>query len=148
MTEPIGPKEALARMTDEGHAYVDVRTVAEFEAGHPRGAYNLPLLVDGPSGRAPNDAFVAAASTAFPKDGALVVGCLAATRSMRAAALLEAAGFTRVVVQRAGWGGVTDAFGRVTEKGWRAEGLPTATEAEPGRSWAELAARLATRSGP
>ncbi len=142
MPERIGPREAQKRIETEGYVYVDVRTVGEFDAGHPKGAYNAPLMIDGPSGRGPNATMTKAIAKAFPKDAKLVVGCLAGGRAMRAAELLEGAGFTNVVVQRAGWGGVTDAFGRVTEAGWKAEGLPSATAAEPGRAWRDLEAKL------
>jgi rhodanese-related sulfurtransferase len=142
MPERIGPKEAQKKIVEEGYVYLDVRSVGEFDAGHPAGAYNAPLMIDGPSGRGPNPNMVAAIERSFPKDGKLVVGCLAGGRSMRAAEQLEAAGFTKVVVQRAGWGGVTDPFGRVTEAGWQAEGLPTATTAEPGHAWSDLEAKL------
>jgi rhodanese-related sulfurtransferase len=142
MPERVGPKEAQQRIESEGYVYVDVRTVGEFDAGHPQGAYNAPLMIDGPSGRGPNASMVAAVSSAFPKDQKLVVGCLAGGRATRAAEMLEAAGFTNVVVQRAGWGGVTDPFGRVTEPGWQAEGLPASTTAEPGHAWRDLEAKL------
>jgi rhodanese-related sulfurtransferase len=142
MPEKIGPKEAQQRIANDGYVYVDVRTVGEFDAGHPAGAYNAPLMIDGPSGRGPNAKMVAAIEGAFAKDQKLVVGCLAGGRAMRAAEMLEGAGFTRVAVQRAGWGGVTDPFGRVTEAGWQAEGLPSATKPEPGRAWNDLEAKL------
>ena len=135
----VTPKEALEHMTNEGYAYLDVRTVAEFEGGHPAGAYNLPLLIDGPGGRGPNGAFLVATEACLAKDRKVLVGCLAGGRAARAADMLEAAGYTNVIVQAAGWGGLTDAFGRVTEPGWKACGLPSATQAEPGRSWSELA---------
>jgi rhodanese-related sulfurtransferase len=138
MAGKVTPNEAHALMTNEGYAYLDVRTVAEFEAGHPAGAYNLPLLIDGPGGRGPNAAFVGVATTTFPKDAKLVVGCLAGGRAARAAELLEGAGYTNVTVQGAGWGGLVDAFGRVTQPGWKAAGLPTATGAEPGHAWTDL----------
>jgi rhodanese-related sulfurtransferase len=128
-------------MTKDDWIYVDVRTVAEFDAGHPAGAYNVPIAIDGAGGRGPNAAFVPAMQALFANDRALVVGCLAGTRSALAATMLEAAGFTSVVVQGAGWGGATDAFGRVTVPGWKACGLPSATTAEPGRSWAEIASK-------
>jgi rhodanese-related sulfurtransferase len=128
-------------MTKDGARYVDVRTVAEFDGGHPAGAYNVPLLVDGPGGRGPNAGFLDAMLASFAKDAPLVVGCLAGGRAARAADVLEAAGYTNVTIQAAGWGGLTDTFGRVTAPGWKAAGLPTATTAEPGRSWAELGAR-------
>lgn len=142
MPERIGPKEAQRRIDEDGYVYVDVRTVLEFDAGHPRGAYNAPLMIDGPSGRGPNASLVSAIERVFAKDRKLVVGCLAGGRATRAAELLEAAGFTGVVVQRAGWGGVLDAFGRVTEPGWHAEGLPSATTAEAGHAWSDLEAKL------
>lgn len=135
----VGPKEALEHMANEGYVYLDVRTVAEFEGGHPAGAYNVPLLIDGPGGRGSNSAFLAATEACLTKDQKLLVGCLAGGRAARAADMLEAAGYTNVIVQAAGWGGLTDAFGRVTEPGWKACGLPSATQAEPGRSWSELA---------
>ena len=138
MSGRVTPQEAHALMTKEGYAYLDVRTVAEFEAGHPAGAYNVPLLVDGAGGRAPNAAFLSASLAAFPKGTKLVVGCLAGGRAARAAELLAGAGYTNVTVQAAGWGGLVDSFGRVTQKGWKAEGLPTATQSEPGHSWSEL----------
>jgi rhodanese-related sulfurtransferase len=142
MPERIGPKEAQQRIERDAYVYVDVRTVGEFDAGHPAGAYNAPLMIDGPSGRGPNASMVAAIERTFAKDDKLVVGCLAGGRAMRAAEMLEAAGFTHVAVQRAGWGGLTDPFGRVTEAGWQTEGLPTATKAEPGRAWRDLEAKL------
>jgi rhodanese-related sulfurtransferase len=141
MAGNVTPKEAHELMAKEGYAYLDVRTVGEFDAGHPAGAWNVPLLIDGPGGRGPNAAFMEGATRAFPdRASKLVVGCLAGGRAARAAGMLEGAGYTNVIVQAAGWGGLADSFGRVTQPGWKAEGLPTATTAEPGRSWAELAA--------
>ena len=141
MAGRVTPSEAHGLMTKDGFAYLDVRTVAEFDAGHPSGAYNVPLLVDGPQGRGPNGAFLTAALASFPKDQKLVVGCLAGGRAARAAEMLEGAGYTDVTVQAAGWGGLVDSFGRVTEPGWKTAGLPTASKAEPGRSWTELGAK-------
>ena len=43
MVARISPEEAHAKVTNEGYAYVDVRTEAEFAAGHPAGAYNVPI---------------------------------------------------------------------------------------------------------
>lgn len=131
----VGPREAHTLLTDEGYAYLDVRSVPEFEAGHPAGAYNVPLAhADG----VPNPNFVAAVLRHFDLDRGLVVGCELGGRSMQAAALLLEAGFANVVDQRAGWSGARDPFGRVTETGWERTGLPSATCAERGRSWAEL----------
>ena len=40
----ISPEEARDLMDKEGYVYLDVRSVPEFAAGHPTGAYNIPLL--------------------------------------------------------------------------------------------------------
>ena len=138
MAERIGPKEAKRRMDLEGWVYVDVRSVPEFEQGHPNGAYNVPIMHLRPGGMQPNPSFVDAMKKAFDADAKIIVGCKSGGRSAKAAQLLEAQGFTAVVDQRAGYGGGRDAFGGVKEKGWVAEGLPTSTEATPGRAWDDL----------
>ncbi len=134
----ICPQDALELM-DEGWAYLDVRTPAEFDAGHPKGAYNIPWKIAGPQGMEPNPRFVEVVDRTFGKDGKIIVGCERGGRSRAAAEALLAAGFSHVVDQLAGFGGATDSFGRTVEPGWRDAGLPVTTEALPGRSWADLA---------
>lgn len=134
----ISPEEAKA-LVDEGWTFVDVRSVPEFELGHPAGAYNVPLMHRGPSGMTPNPDFLAVMKRRFAPDQRLVVACRSGGRSLKAAELLTANGFTQVVDQRAGWDGVRDAFGGVTEPGWERAGMPCAMDAEPGRTWDELA---------
>ena len=51
--------------------------------------------------------------------------------------MLLRAGFTNVAIQRAGFLGTQDFFGR-SDPGWGRQGLPTSQQAEEGRSWAEL----------
>ena len=136
----ISPLEAKT-LVDEGHIYVDVRSVPEFEQGHPVGARNAPLMHMGGGGMSPNPDFVGVMSRAFPKDARLVVGCKSGGRSQRAAMLLEAAGFTNLVEMKGGFGGETDAMGRVVDKGWAAAGLPVSSAAEPGATWQELKAK-------
>jgi rhodanese-related sulfurtransferase len=136
----ISPEEARALMDDEGYAYIDVRSVPEFEQGHPRGAYNIPLAHLGPAGMTPNFDFLAVAQKTFPKDAKLVVGCKSGGRSLQAAMMLISSGYTNVVDQRCGFSGGLDASGR-PEPGWGPKGLPAATEAETGRSYDELKAR-------
>jgi hypothetical protein len=46
--------------------------------------------------------------------------------------MLQAAGYTAVVDQRAGF------EGNATEPGWRPKGLPVATQAEAGRGYESL----------
>jgi rhodanese-related sulfurtransferase len=136
----ISPEEARDLMSKEGYVYLDVRSVPEFAAGHPTGAYNIPLLNMGPGGMAPNPDFLAVAAKSFPRDARLVVGCKAGGRSAKAAAALEQAGFTNVVDQKNGYEGTPLPTGGV-EPGWRPKGLPTSTEAVDGRSYDALKAR-------
>jgi rhodanese-related sulfurtransferase len=121
-------------MDKEGYAYVDVRSVPEFEGGHPEGAYNVPLAHLSPQGMTPNPDFVKVMQRNFPKDAKLVVGCKSGGRSLQAATMLISVGFANVVDQRAGFSGST-------EPGWEAKGLPSARQAAPERSYAELAAK-------
>ena len=133
----ISPQEASAKLAD-GWTYVDVRTVEEYEAGHPTGAVNVPLMHAGAGGMAPNPDFLKVMVAAFPKDAKLVVGCKAGGRSLRAAQALLGDGFTNVLDQRAGWDGARDSFGQVTEPGWSRAGLPTENGNPGGRSWEDL----------
>lgn len=136
--ERVDPKRAHELITEAGYVYVDVRTVPEFEGGHPRGAFNVPFAQPGPSGLVPNPRFLEVMRARFGRGDALVLGCLAGGRSLAAAELLEREGFARVVDQRAGWGGVRDAFGGVVEAGWQREGLPSETEADPSQRYETL----------
>ena len=70
-----------------------------------------------------------------------MIGCKSGGRSLQAAGLLSAAGYGEVVDMRGGFGGERDALGRVACAGWTDEGLPVATGADPGKSYAELAAK-------
>lgn len=138
MANRISPQEARDLINNQGYAYVDVRSVQEFEGGHPEGAYNVPLMDVGPTGMVPNQDFVAVMQKTFPKDAKLVLGCLSGGRSARAAAALEAAGYTNLTDQRAGWGGAKDQFGRLTEPGWSGAGLPSAAGPDAERGYATL----------
>ena len=120
----ISPAEAHALMKDESFTYVDVRTEDEFAAGHPEGAFNVPLMNMGASGLEPNPDFVSVMERAFTKDAPLVVGCEVGGRSARAARALADAGFTRVLDQRAGWDGAKGPFGELLEPGWSRLDLP------------------------
>jgi rhodanese-related sulfurtransferase len=133
----ISPKEAMNKMA-EGVPYVDVRTVEEFEAGHPAGAANVPLMLMGASGMLANAEFLQTMATQFPKDAPVIVGCKAGRRSQQAARALVDAGFTSVFDQGAGWDGARDGFGRIVEPGWSRQGLPSEPGQPSGRSWADL----------
>ncbi|MCB9598176.1 MAG: rhodanese-like domain-containing protein [Sandaracinaceae bacterium] len=138
MIERIGPLDAKRRIDEGGYAYLDVRSVGEFEQGHPNGAYNVPLLHMASGGMVPNPDFLGAIERAFERDAKLILGCQSGVRSLRAAEMLLEAGFTHVLELRPGYGGTRGPFGEVKEPGWHAAGLPTSTEAATGRSWEEL----------
>jgi rhodanese-related sulfurtransferase len=133
----VSPQEARELMEKEGYVYVDVRSIPEFEAGHPQGAYNVPLLHMGPHGMSPNPEFLDVMQRNFAKDEKLVVGCKAGGRSLQAANLLASSGFTNVVDQRAGFEGAGGPGGG-SEPGWRPGGLPVSTQAGPGRAYEAL----------
>lgn len=131
------PADAHKLITEEGFTHVDVRTEAEYNAGHPSGALNVPSMLAGPGGMTPNPAFLQVMSALFPKDAKLVLGCRSGARSLRAAEMLAAAGYESVVDQRAGFEGPRDPAGRPIEPGWRDAGLPVET-ATAGGSYHEL----------
>jgi rhodanese-related sulfurtransferase len=144
MVKQVTPIEADA-LLKEGWAYLDVRSIPEFEGGHPAGAANIPLLHMAGGRMAPNAAFQSVVEGNFPKDANIVVGCKAGPRSRQAAALLAAAGYTSVVDMRGGFHGERDNFGRLAVPGWAEAGLPVETSTPPERTYAELEKRAASK---
>ena len=127
-----------AELLKNGYKYLDVRSIPEFQAGHPPGAYNIPLNHMMPGrGMVPNPDFEAIVTRHFGKDEKLMLGCGSGPRSLRAAEMLQVAGYTEVVDLRGGWNGERDPYGRVAAPGWRDSGLPVEMDA-PGRTWEEL----------
>jgi rhodanese-related sulfurtransferase len=133
----ISPQEASEKLGD-GWTYLDVRTTQEFEAGHPAGAVNVPLMLATGAGMAQNAEFIRAINAWFGKDAKIIVGCKAGGRSLRAAQLLLANGFNNVLDQRAGWDGAMGPFGNVAEPGWSRVGLPSEQGQPSGRSWEDV----------
>lgn len=81
----IAPRQLAAKMEGGGLTVLDVRTPAEWEAGHLAGAVHLPLA-DLIAGRLPD----------VPPDTPLVSQCASGYRSNIAASLLRGKGFTDV----------------------------------------------------
>lgn len=127
----VSSAQAIA-LAEEGVAYLDVRSVPEFEGGHPQGAFNVPLMHMGPGGMQPNQTFEAEVAAAFARDTPLLVGCKSGGRSARAAAMLERLGFANLYDVAGGYGGAPD------DPGWLASGGPVSTTTEPGRSYDDL----------
>lgn len=135
----VTPEEANELM-GQGHVYVDVRSEPEFEAGHPEGALNVPLLNAGPVGLVPNPEFQTVMEAAFGKDEALIIGCKAGSRSKKASELLAQAGFSKLSDQVAGFDAGKDAFGRAIP-GWSRSALPVGTGKPAGQSYADVKQR-------
>jgi len=117
----VTPAEAARELAATPLAvYLDVRTVEEFEAGHPAGARNVAVLVRDPaSGRPrPNPEFLAVVQRHLPPATPLLVGCQSGMRSQHACELLADAGYTDLANVRGGFGGSEDAAG------WKESGLP------------------------
>lgn len=125
MVKRISPQDAQELLTSgRGFTYVDVRTPPEFAAGRPVGSVNIPAFNLGAGGMVPNPQFLEQVSARFSREAPLILGCKSGGRSLRAAELLLAAGFTGVVDQRAGFEGARDSSGRLVEAGWANAGLP------------------------
>ena len=114
----VSPKEADELIRNEGYVYLDVRSIPEFEAGHPSGAYNIPIMHQTVNGMQPNEEFILVVEATFDRDTKLVVGCRSGNRSLRAAQILLQSGFVDVVDQRAGLAGARDAFGQLQDQAW------------------------------
>lgn len=125
---PTAAKELLA-----GDAvYIDVRSIPEYESGHPAGAFNIPVLHRHAAGMVPNPEFVRVVQAHFAADAKLLVGCQSGARSMRACEALVAAGFVDVANVTAGFGGSR------TERGWQDLGFPVEFGPSDDRGYAAL----------
>ena len=139
--QSVSPQQAAELLSGgNGIVYLDVRSVPEFSAGHPRSARNVPLLHSDPgSGKlVRNPDFLKVVQANFPPATPLLLGCLSGDRSLKAAEILERAGYQDVISVRCGFGGSRDTLGRVAEPGWAALGLPVDLEERPGESYESL----------
>lgn len=119
-----------------GATYLDVRSIPEFEAGHPEGAYNIPLLHLDPATHQmrPNTEFLEVVRAAFPPDTSLVIGCKMGGRSAQACELLSSAGYQDVTNVLGGFSGAPQ-MGHV---GWTQARLPVEQAAPPEREYEAL----------
>lgn len=128
----------------QGATLIDVRSTREFNAGHPAGAVNVPLMEpDEDTGQmTPNPDFVRVIQANFPADRPLILSCQSGGRSLRAGRMLESFGYGDVANVLGGFMGKRDPVdGRTVDPGWQESGLPTATTPPTGGSYAELAAK-------
>ena len=141
----VDVREAHRLQTADGCAYIDVRSIPEYEGGHPAGAHNVPLLhYDAQTGqKTPNPEFLAVMDANYPRDAKLLLGCQVGGRSTQACQLLTAHGFQHVANVRGGFGGARDpATGTLVDDGWAMAGLPVETTAPQGGSYNELREKL------
>ena len=138
----LTPKQAHQQQTG-GAVYLDVRSIPEFEQGHPAGAFNVPLLhMDPATGQMrPNPDFLPVVRANFPPDTPMVIGCKMGGRSAQACELLTSAGFHDVANVLGGFGGAP----QMGQRGWVQEGLPVDNPGDPSRHYAALQKKAAGR---
>jgi len=139
----VNPQQAYELMEDDqGIIYLDVRSVPEFDAGHPPGAINIPLLHFTPGlGMSPNQDFQSVVEATLPKEAKIIVGCKSGGRSATACQIMSQLGYQDVTNMRGGFGGAADMMGRVVEPGWAMLELPVSIEAADGADYESLAAK-------
>ena len=154
MAETIDVAEAWQMMESGAAVYLDVRSTGEFGHGHPRGAYNIPLIEpDMATGRpSVNPAFQQEVEAlrehliAAGGDPKLVIGCQRGGRSRQACQALEMTGASGLLDCTGGWGGASNMLGQLLAEGWIHSDLPSATEADPGRDWQSIQALVSDES--
>jgi rhodanese-related sulfurtransferase len=119
-----------------GATYLDVRSVPEFDGGHPEGAFNVPLLhVDPATGQMrPNPDFLSVVRAAFPPETSMVIGCKMGGRSAQACEILATAGYQDVTNVLGGFGGAPHQ-GQI---GWLQAGLPVEQDPAPEHDYESL----------
>src|SRR5258708_13297156 len=119
-----------------GATYVDVRSIPEFQQGHPAGAFNIPLLHVDPQTRQmrPNPEFLAVVKANFSMETPMVIGCQMGGRSQQACEILSGAGFQDVTHLLAGYGRAP----QMGHTGWVQAGLPVEATADHAREYDAL----------
>ncbi len=140
----INAKEAYEQMQkDPEYIYLDVRSIPEYEQGHPKGSINIPIMHFNPSlGMVPNEDFVKVAAAVLPKDAKLVVGCKTGGRSYRACEILAQLGYTNLTNVSGGFLGAMDNTGRIVEPGWSMLELPVDTGGGGDSGYEKLAEKV------
>ena len=103
--QAVGPSDAV-RLLNKGAVVIDLRSQAEFDAGHIIDARHLPL----------EDLAKAGETLKRYRDKVVITCCESGTRAAASARELGAQGFTQVVNLRGGL------------QAWRAESLPLVRE--------------------
>jgi len=144
----VDVRTAHTMLTEDGYTYVDVRSIPEFDQGHPAGAANVPLLhLDAATGQMrPNAEFLAVMQASYPQDARLLLGCQMGARSAQAAQMLLSAGYRDVANVEGGFGGARNRMtGQLVSEGWAGAGLPVEQEAPAERRYDALRAKAADK---
>ncbi|HSD09459.1 MAG TPA: rhodanese-like domain-containing protein [Candidatus Binatia bacterium] len=134
MIRELSPEQAaqILRLRPDA-VYLDVRTEAEFSAGHPAGAYNIPVMFfDAAHRPVANADFTRVVQAALSPETSVLVGCQSGVRSQHAAEILCSLGFADVSNVAGGFGGSRAA------RGWRDSGLPVESGHPAGRAYDDL----------
>jgi rhodanese-related sulfurtransferase len=138
MPKRVTPEEAAKLVAEQGYTYVDVRSIPEYEQGHPAGAKNVPFMHFDGGRMVLNAEFMQVMERLFPRDSKLLLGCKSGGRSLQAATLLERIGYKDVIDMRGGFEGEMNPHtGQMGVPGWSRVGLPVET-VTPGGSYDEL----------
>lgn len=146
----VDVKTAHTLQTREGYTYVDVRSIPEYENGHPKDSYNVPLLhLDAATRQMqPNPDFLAVMQANYPPDTKLLIGCQMGGRSVQAGQLLVSAGYQDVTNVQGGFGGARDPrTGQPLAEGWADAGLPVERETMPGTRYDDLKGKTTLQDG-
>lgn len=125
--QEITPQQAFQMVKKENTYLIDVRSIAEYVfIGHPEMAYNVPLSFWNEMDQAfvPNQNFVEDIKKRFNPEDKLIFICRSGGRSMRAAQLMNDAGYTSVINVNEGFEGRIDENGYRTLGGWKNRNLP------------------------
>jgi rhodanese-related sulfurtransferase len=137
MPNRVTPNEA-AELLAQGYVYVDVRSIPEYQQGHPKGARNVPFMHLENGRMVLNPEFLQVMEKRFAKEAKLILGCKSGGRSLQAATLLERVGYPNIIDMRGGFDGeMNPATGQLAVPGWSRVGLPTEMETQGG-SWEEM----------
>jgi rhodanese-related sulfurtransferase len=141
----VDVRRAHELQSNGGYTYIDVRSVPEYEKGHPTGAHNVPLLhFDSASGRMqPNQDFLRVVQANYPPGTKLLIGCQVGGRSSQAAQILASSGYSDVSNVVGGFGGSLDrATGQILAEGWLQANLPVETVGTPDATYSDLQQKI------
>jgi len=118
----ISSIEALELLKEPNTYLIDVRSIAEYVfVGHPAMAHNIPLSFwdEKKQDFVTNEAFIEDVKSRFKMDDRLIFICRSGGRSLRAARMVQQAGFGLVFNIQLGFEGDKDERGYRIVNGWK-----------------------------